>query len=99
MAEARNYEPAQEAPAARLADIIVNACDIISSIKDDITEKTNLSCFVSTLMSIDTDLENWTRTLPADYDYTTVTSPSGMADAEAFMRHYDTYSNMEITNT
>ncbi|CEI59929.1 unnamed protein product [Fusarium venenatum] len=99
MAEARNYESAQEAPAARLANIVVNICDLLSSAKKDTTNKTNLSCYISRLLSIDTDLEDWTKTLPAEYKYTALTSPAGMGDAEVFMGRYDGYSNRDFAHT
>ncbi|KAL9566624.1 hypothetical protein ACKAV7_009539 [Fusarium commune] len=43
MAEARSNETAQEAPAARLADIIVNVCAVVALAKEDITDEMNLS--------------------------------------------------------
>ncbi|KAL6918891.1 hypothetical protein FSST1_002917 [Fusarium sambucinum] len=99
MAEARNYESAEEAPAARLASIVVNICDVISSAKKDTTNRTDLSCFVSKLLSIDTDLEGWAKTLPADYGYTALTSLTGMGDAEVFMGRYDGYSASDFAHT
>ncbi|KAE8311053.1 hypothetical protein BDV41DRAFT_578903 [Aspergillus transmontanensis] len=57
----RNDETAQEAPAASLADIIVNACTIIASVKEDILDKINSSRHVSALLSIDTELECWKK--------------------------------------
>jgi hypothetical protein len=98
MAEARNNETAQEEPAARLADIIVNFCDAIALAKEDTTDKMNLSSFVSTLLSIDTDLKCWAQTLPAEYGYKTQTCSSGLKEAGAFMGQYLIYSSAEIAN-
>ncbi|CAI7677291.1 unnamed protein product [Penicillium pancosmium] len=73
MADARAYETVQEVPAARLADIIVKLCAIIASAKAGIVDKQDLSRHISTLLSIDTDFECWTKTIPVEYGYRTFT--------------------------
>ncbi|KAH7168396.1 hypothetical protein DER46DRAFT_597295 [Fusarium sp. MPI-SDFR-AT-0072] len=99
MAEARSNETAQEAPAARLADIIVNVCAVVALAKEDITDEMNLSSYVSALLSIDTDLKHWGQTLPAEYEYKTRIHPSAREEAEVFMGQYHIYSSVEIANT
>jgi uncharacterized protein (UPF0147 family) len=99
MAEARNNETAQEAPASRLADIIINACAVICLAREDVTDETNLSFYVSRLLSIDTDLKCWTQTLPSEYEYKTQTSPQGLREAEVYMGRCDIYSSAEVANT
>ncbi|TXC06826.1 hypothetical protein FocTR4_00009699 [Fusarium oxysporum f. sp. cubense] len=71
MAEARGNETAQEAPAARLADIIVNVCAVVALAKEGITDEMNLSSYVSALLSIDTDFKDWAQNLPVEYEYKT----------------------------
>ncbi|KAI7762222.1 hypothetical protein LZL87_006617 [Fusarium oxysporum] len=99
MAEARSNETAQEAPAARLADIIVNVSTVVALAKEDITDEMNLSSYVSALLSIDTDLKHWGQTLPAEYEYKTRIHPSAREEAEVFMGQYHIYSSVEIANT
>jgi hypothetical protein len=93
MADARKHGIAQEEPAARLADMIVSVCAIIAS-----GEK-NLSSYISALLSLDTDLESWNASLPAEYDYSTITRPNESRKAESYMGRYDTYSSIEIAHT
>ncbi|KAH6962870.1 hypothetical protein DER45DRAFT_590758 [Fusarium avenaceum] len=99
MAEARNNETAQEAPASRLADIIIDACDVTCLAREDVTDEINLSIFVTRLLSIDTDLNCWAQTLPSEYEYMTQTCPQGLREAELYMGRYDMYSSAEIANT
>ncbi|KAK2673842.1 hypothetical protein RAB80_011385 [Fusarium oxysporum f. sp. vasinfectum] len=99
MAEARSNETEQEAPAARLADIIVNVCAVVALAKEEITDEMNLSSYVSALLSIDTDLKEWAQNLPVEYEYKTRTHPSAREEAEVFMGRYDIYSSVEIANT
>jgi hypothetical protein len=99
MAEARRNETEQEAPAALLADIVVNVCAALLPSEEDITGEGALSFHVSRLLSIDADLEDWAQTLPAEYGYRTRTKPSGPGEAEVFMGRYDMYYSVEIANT
>ncbi|KAK2477456.1 hypothetical protein H9L39_09944 [Fusarium oxysporum f. sp. albedinis] len=99
MAEARSNETEQEAPAARLGDIIVNVCAVLALAKEEITDEMNLSSYVSALLSIDTDLKEWAQNLPVEYEYKTRTHPSAREEAEVFMGRYDIYSSVEIANT
>lgn len=98
MIHARNDETAQEAPAARLADMIVNVCAIIASVKEDIVDKTNLSRHVSALLSIDTDLECWKKTLSIDYESRTLSGLNDLREVEVYMGRYDIYSSVEIAH-
>ncbi|KAF5618491.1 uncharacterized protein FTJAE_12189 [Fusarium tjaetaba] len=99
MAEARRNETEQEAPAARLADIVVSVCTALPSADEDITDGGDSSSHVSRLLSIDADLEDWAQTLPTEYGYRTRTKPSNFCESEVFMGRYDVYSSVEIANT
>ncbi|KAH7199493.1 hypothetical protein DER44DRAFT_787767 [Fusarium oxysporum] len=99
MAEARGNETAQEAPAARLADIIVNVCAVVALAKEGITDEMNLSSYVSALLSIDTDFKDWAQNLPVEYEYKTRIHTSAREEVEVFMGQYHIYSSVEIANT
>ncbi|RBA15385.1 hypothetical protein FPRO05_12459 [Fusarium proliferatum] len=99
MAEAHSNETEQEAPAARLADIVVSLCASLSAAEEDITDEEILSSHVSRLLSIDADLKDWAETLPTEYGYNTRTKPSDLDEAGVFMGRYDIYSSVEIANT
>lgn len=73
MAEAHSNETEQEAPAARLADVVVSVCASSSAAKEDITDEGTLSSHVPRLLSIDADLKDWAQTLPTEYGYKTRT--------------------------
>ncbi|RBR04233.1 hypothetical protein FVER53590_01706 [Fusarium verticillioides] len=101
MAEARRNETEQEAPAALLAQILVNICSAIPLTEEYVTDERTLSSRVSRLLSIDAGLKDWAQMLPAEYEYETRTKPSDLGGAEVFMgRHvvalnsptYGTYS-------
>ncbi|CZR42655.1 uncharacterized protein FPRO_09958 [Fusarium proliferatum ET1] len=94
MAEAHSNETEQEAPAARLADIVVSLCASLSAAEEDITDEEILSSHVSRLLSIDADLKDWAQTLPTEYGYNTRTKPSDLDEAGVFMGRYDIYSSV-----
>ncbi|VTT58895.1 unnamed protein product [Fusarium fujikuroi] len=98
MAEARSNETEQEAPAARLAGIVVSVCNSSSAAEEDITDEGTLSSHVSRLLSIDADLKDWAQTLPIEYGYKTRTKPSDLDEVEVFIGRYDIYSSVEIAN-
>ncbi|CVK91340.1 related to negative acting factor [Fusarium mangiferae] len=99
MAEARSNETAQEAPAARLADIIVSVCAALPSAEEDITDEGTLSSHVSRLLSIDANLKDWAQTLLTEYGYKIRTKSMDLDEAEVFMGRHDIYSSVEIANT
>ncbi|KAF4417515.1 hypothetical protein FACUT_12179 [Fusarium acutatum] len=100
MAEARRNETEQEAPAALLADIVVNLCTALPSVEKDIADEMSLSSYLTGLLRIDADLEDWAQTLlPAEYGYKTQTKPSDFGEREVFTRRYDIYHSVEIANT
>ncbi|KAF5242142.1 hypothetical protein FANTH_8774 [Fusarium anthophilum] len=85
MVEARRNETEQEAPAALLADIVVNVCAAMPLTEKYVTDERTLSSRVSRLLSIDTDLEDWAQMLPAEYGYEARTKTSDLGEAELFM--------------
>jgi hypothetical protein len=99
MADAQEYETAQEEPATRLADMIVNLCAIITSGKEDVVGEEDPSSYISALLSLDTDLESWKASLPAEYDCSTITGPNESRKAESYKGRCDTYSSIEIAHT
>ncbi|KAL4935643.1 hypothetical protein BDV06DRAFT_217276 [Aspergillus oleicola] len=99
MNEARNYETAHEAPTSRLADMIVNVCAVLASVKEDSMDTVNLSRFVSAFFSIDTNLERWTKTLPADYGYRILTGPADLQEADMYTGRYDIYPSIAVAHT
>ncbi|KAF5975352.1 hypothetical protein FBULB1_7413 [Fusarium bulbicola] len=99
MAEARGNETEQEAPAALLADIVVNVCAAILLTEEHVTDERTLSSRISRLLSIDADLKDWAQMLPAEYRYKTRTNPSDLSEAEIFMGRYDIYFSVEVANT
>ncbi|KAF5534691.1 hypothetical protein FMEXI_11204 [Fusarium mexicanum] len=99
MAEARRNETEQEAPVARLADIVVNLCTTLSSAGECTVDEGILTFHVSRLLSIDADLEGWAQTLPADYGYETRAKQSHLGEAEMFMGRHDAYCSVEFANS
>ncbi|KAE8419654.1 hypothetical protein BDV36DRAFT_250975 [Aspergillus pseudocaelatus] len=97
MSEARNFETAQEAPAGSLADLIVNACAVLASAKDEVMDKANLSRYIATLLSIDKDLERWTQDLPVHYEFKALTPPD--ETEELYLGRCDIYSGAEMVYT
>ncbi|GAB1201688.1 hypothetical protein APSETT445_000271 [Aspergillus pseudonomiae] len=85
-----------EAPAGNLADLIVNACAVLASVKEEATDKADLSRHMSTLLSIDQDFKCWTENLPTDYQYNTLTIPND--SGEMYLGRYDTYSGVEMVH-
>ncbi|KNG88057.1 hypothetical protein ANOM_004101 [Aspergillus nomiae NRRL 13137] len=96
MSEARHFETAEEAPAGNLADLIVNACAVLASVKEEATDKADLSHYMSTLLSIDQDFKCWIESLPTDYQYNTLTIPND--SGEIYLGRYDTYSGVEMVH-
>lgn len=94
--EARHYETAQEAPAARLANIIVKACSVLALVKEE-TNEAKLPQLTSELLSVDNDFVHWSESLPSEYRYETVTSPD--ESILAYSGRYDIYPSADIAHT
>jgi hypothetical protein len=97
MNEARIFESSKEAPAGRLAGIIVSACALLASVKERVVDKSNMTGCISALLSIDEALERWVKSLTAEYGYKTSTVPGNYADV--FLERHDSYPGIEITHT
>lgn len=62
-------------------------------------DEMNLPRHVSALLSLDTDLECWTKTLPADYDYRALTGPNNNTmGVQVYMGRYDVYSSLWLAH-
>ncbi|KAL5340140.1 hypothetical protein BJX70DRAFT_407613 [Aspergillus crustosus] len=93
----RKFEPAQEAPASDLADIIVSACDVLASVKERTTDKESVPRYISNLLSNDQGLDTWAKKLPADYEIRTLTVSD---DSEkTFLGRYHVYSDTAMVHT
>lgn len=97
MNEAHIFEHPQEAPAARLADIVVNACTILASLKERVTEKSNVSAYICEILSVDKALESWANSLPDDYKYSR--SPPLKVSAPTLFGESDSYPGIDIVHT
>lgn len=97
MNEARIFESSKEAPAGRLAGIIVSACALLASVKERVVDKSNIPGCISALLSIDEALERWVESLTAEYGYKTSTVPGNYADV--FLERHYSYSGIEIAHT
>ncbi|RAH50514.1 Zn(II)2Cys6 transcription factor [Aspergillus brunneoviolaceus CBS 621.78] len=100
MKEARHYETEHEAPASQLADLVADACAVLASCKDSSVDALNLSRCVSAILAVDTGLERWSESLPADYAYTTCPRQSDVQDTEMCqLGQYDTYLSVDVAHT
>lgn len=97
MIEARHYETTHEAPAARLANIIVKACSGLALVKEQIMDEEKLPRIISKLLSVDDDFVCWSESLPSEYGYETMTSPDD--SIVAYLGRYDVYPSADMAHT
>ncbi|PYI23948.1 hypothetical protein BO99DRAFT_439324 [Aspergillus violaceofuscus CBS 115571] len=100
MQEARHYATEHEAPASQLAELVADACAVLASCKEGSMDALNLFRCVSAILAVDTDLERWPETLPAEYEYTTCTRQSDVQDAGVCrLGRYDAYTSVDVAHT
>lgn len=96
MNEARIFESAKEAPVGLLAEIVVNACAVLASVKERDLDKPTMSGCISALLSIDEALERRAKSLTAEYGYKTSEIPEKYTDV--FLERHYSFSEIEIAH-
>ncbi|RDW63049.1 uncharacterized protein DSM5745_10160 [Aspergillus mulundensis] len=95
--ETRNHETAQDAPAAQLAGIIVNACSVLALVKEEMTDDAKHPHLISNLLSVDNDLVSWSNSIPSEYGLEAVTTPD--SSILTYLGRYDIYPSVAIAHT
>ncbi|KAL2837294.1 hypothetical protein BJY01DRAFT_221132 [Aspergillus pseudoustus] len=103
MNEFQEFEPKQEAPAGRLAGIIVSACAVLASVQEKVLDGSNISGCVSALLFIDEALNSWAKGLAAKYRYSKASSATKIPGKDATDifsdGQYRLYTGMDMVHT